>query len=424
MALLTQEIELQPNQSKVFYDKSRFIVLVAGRRWAKTTTLLIKMLVASFNSPGLYGFFAPTYKQAKLVAWDILKSISPRHYILKTNETELMIVYRNGAKIRLFGLDKAENLLGVKLAGAVIDEYDQTKTDVYETVIRPALSDSVGFCWFAGSPDRHKRKLRELYDSARINKYPDWNTYHFRSIDGGYIPAEEIENAKRELDERTYREQYEASFEDVAGQVYYSFSATDSVRNDLAYNPNLPLRLFWDFNVSPFCVGMAHSIPRENNYRQKFEDVHVFDELAICGSNTPEMCKILVERFKAHKTGVHIYGDATAKARNTASSLSDYQIILEHFKNFPGIQIKFKDSNPAVKDRCNSVNSKLRAFDGTRHLFVHPRCKSLIRDFMHVAYKEGTSELDKTDPELTHISDGLGYFVDYEYPVIKTFIRS
>ena len=68
-------IQMKANQFDVFMDEHRFIVLVAGRRWAKTTTLLTKLMTKSFERRGLYGYFAPTYKQAKLIAWLILQKL-------------------------------------------------------------------------------------------------------------------------------------------------------------------------------------------------------------------------------------------------------------------------------------------------------------------------------------------------------------
>lgn len=419
-------LKLRPRQGEVFLDDHRFLVLVAGRRWAKTTTLLMKLIFKkACQQRGLYGYFAPTYKQAKLIAWNILKMLIPPHYRLKINESELSILLANGSVIRLFGLDKAEHLLGIKLHGALIDEYDQTKKDVYEMVIRPALADTQGFCWFIGSPDATKRKLRALYDEVRINKRPDWQTFHFKSIEGGYIPKEELENAKAELDPRTYREQFEASFEDVYGQVYYGFHPEHNVHPRAIYSPHLPLRVFFDFNVNPFCVGFAHFIEykQEDRLKPKPDDIHVVDELIVRNSNTPQMCGFILERYGHHKAGFIVYGDAAGKSRHTSSSLSDYQIIIDRFKNIPGFQLRVKDANPHVKDRVNAVNSKLLAYDGSRHVFLNPqKTKTLQKDFMNVIYKEGTTDIDKEDLERTHISDAFGYMCEYEYPVIRGYV--
>jgi len=422
--------KLRKNQGRVFLDQHRFIVLVAGRRWAKTTTTLIKLFKAAYEKPGLYGYFAPTYGQAKLIAWEILKSLIPPSYRSGLpNETELHIKLNNGSIIRLFGLDRPERILGIKLAGAVLDEYDQTKPNVYEQYIRPALSDSMGFCWFSGNPDSTKRKLKNLYDDVRINEREDWVAFHYKSIDGGYIPEEEIEAAKRDLDPRTFREQYEASFEDITGQVYYAFDpkvniqANDTFGVPVTYNPNLPLRICWDFNVNPFCVTVAQTLDRFDEFRNRYTDVHVVDEFVINNSNTPEMCRTIAEKYQNHNSGVMIYGDASGNSRHTSSSLSDYTIITEAFRPFPHFSMRVPAANPHVKDRINAVNSKLRSYDGKSHLWIKPGLKALPKDLMNVTYKESTCELDKSDPDLTHISDALGYLVSYEWPINKGYIR-
>jgi hypothetical protein len=378
----------------------------------------------AFTKTGLYGFFLPTYRQAKLIAWDILKCISPRKYLSKRpNESELCVTYRNGSKIRLFGLDKPERILGVKLAGAVIDEYDHVKTNAYDAVIRPALSDSKGFCWFSGSPDCRQKRLKSLCEDVKLKNLQDWSIYKFSSADGGYIDKEEIETARKELDPRTFREQYEATFEDTLGRVYYAFSFDENVSEKAIYNPNIPLRIFWDFNVDPLCVGFAHVYTELDEFRKQVYRIHVFDEIVLSNSNTPEMCRVISEKYGKHKSGMIHYGDATSKARNTASSLSDYQIIYDFFRNQNGISMRFKDSNPAVKDRINAVNSIFLSTDGKRRAIINPKCRNYIKDFLDVSYKDNTCEIDKSNPAQTHASDSFGYFIDYDFPVIRSYIR-
>jgi len=85
--------------------------------------------------------------------------------------------------------------------------------------------------------------------------------------------------------------------------------------------------------------------------------------------------------------------------------------------------MRFKQANPQVKDRINAVNSMLQSADMKRHLFLNPKCRKIIKDLLDVSYKENTCEIDKTNPELTHASDGLGYWIDYDFPVIRSYIR-
>jgi hypothetical protein len=420
-------ITLKPNQSRIFLDDSRFIVSICGRRFGKTTTLAVKLVKKALEKKGLYAYCAPTYRQAKLIAWDIFKSTIPKKLKKKTNESELSITLLNGSTIRLFGLDRAESLLGVKLAGALLDEYDQTKLGVYEQVIRPALSDSLGFCWFIGSPDSTKRRLKELYDDVRTKRLDGWSAYHFTSLDGGYIPESEIETAKRELDPRNFREQYEASFEDVHGQVYYGFSPDHNIRDDIAYLPNLPIRLCFDFNVNPFCIVVCQEYERETDdpLRRKERIVHALDEIRLENSNTAEACKAFLDRYGSHKGGVIVYGDSTGNSRHTSSSLSDYQIIIDHLKNMPRFTVRIKSANPPVKDRINAVNAMLCNYLGERRLFLNrKKTQWLQKDLMNVIYKKGTTEIDKTyDLSLTHMSDAMGYYIENEFSVHRGFFK-
>src|SRR3990167_4119350 len=425
--------KVKPKQASILTDPSRFAVVVCGRRFGKTTTLIIKQFGHACKTPGLHGYFAPTYKQAKLIAWKILKAVVPPHYRSgKPNESELYIPLKNGSVMRLFGMDNAENLYGVKLHSGILDEYDQMDPQLVKDVIRPAVSDTLGPLYYCGTPDASRGHLKKLYHETRAakkeGKREDWSAFHFKSIEGGYIPPEEIEAAKEELDERTYRQQYEATFETAEGKVYYAFDFDRHVVSSAIYNPLLPVRMFWDFNVDPFCVAFGHMVPRVRGYgraRETYHDIHVFDELVIRNSNTPEMCREALKRdwIRNHKAGLKVYGDATGNSRSTKASLSDYQMIQDIFKNVPGFEMRVKNSNPEVKDRVAAVNSMLRTYSGSDHVFVAPKCKWLIQDLMDVTRKPGTNDIDKTNPDRTHSSDGLGYFIEYEFPVVKGFLK-
>lgn len=420
--------KLRFHQGTIFTDQSRFSVTVCGRRFGKTTTLLYKLFQKSCEQRGLYGYFAPTYKQAKLIAWKILKTIIPQNYMFgKPNESELYVRLRNGSEIRLFGMQDAENIFGIKLHGGICDEYDQMDKEKVKNVLRPAVSDTLGFIWYCGTPDATRGQIKELYETVRHEKKEgkrkSWNTFRYTSLQGGYIPASEIDEAREELDERTFRQNYEATFETAQGKVYYAFDFDEHVDGRIKYNPVLPIRMYWDFNVDPFVVGLAHSFDRVSETKKTYQDIHCFDEFTIRNFNTPAMCKEIYKKYGTHVNGIYIYGDASSRNRHTSSSVSDYTIIKDYFSKLPHVQLRFKEANPLVKDRTNSVNSKLRTIDGKIHTYIHPKCRSLIKDLMDVGYKEGTTEIDKTNIELTHASDGFGYYVEYEMPVMKGFIN-
>jgi hypothetical protein len=154
--------------------------------------------------------------------------------------------------------------------------------------------------------------------------------------------------------------------------------------------------------------------------------VHVLDEIVLPNSNTEEACKVFAERVApwiAGQNGVplRIYGDAAGGARSTAGK-SDYQIIKEFFRRTPEFQVTYRvpPANPKVRDRVNAMNSKLRNALGVVGLLADPKCKRLTRDLEQVAWKADgngrmTGEIDKSNAELTHVSDALGYLIEREF---------
>lgn len=145
--------------------------------------------------------------------------------------------------------------------------------------------------------------------------------------------------------------------------------------------------------------------------------LYVIDEIRMPDCGTPDVVEEFLRRYyyMAKLHGVRIYGDAAGGARSqTMSALSsvrsNWGIILERFQR-EGIKYQFNVqlANPAVQDRINMVKSQMRNLDGIGLVLVGSKCEYLIQDFLAVKYKRGTNDLDKENPELTHLSDALGY---------------
>ena len=77
-------------------------------------------------------------------------------------------------------------------------------------------------------------------------------------------------------------------------------------------------------------------------------------------------------------------------------------------------------ANPVVRDRVNTMNCMLKSASGSRNILIHPRCKELLKDLRQVRWRRDTAgnptgDLDKSDPQRTHISDALSYLVAQEW---------
>jgi hypothetical protein len=407
----TVEIGLRPAQMNVFRCDKRFRVLVAGRRFGKTHLALVELLRAAWGKGRTAWYIAPSYRQAKRIAWDRLKLLTEPYWAGKPNETDLSIRLQWGGVIALRGADQYSSLRGNGLDFVVLDEYASMKPECWTEVIRPALADRKGGALFIGTPEGADH-LFERFEHAQ--KDEDWAAFQYTTLQGGNVTAEELASASRELDARLYRQEFEASFEGVAqGQAYYCFSRAETVK-PFAYRPGLPLIWSLDFNVNPMCSVLAQRVD---------DSVHILDELILPDSNTVNACEAFLERTRhwAHHgpITVEVYGDASGYQRRTSGTGTDWSLIREFFARWKGTYqatVRAATSNPGVRDRVALVNSRLQSASGERRLFVDPRCRELIKDFERVCWQlDGTgrvtTELDKSDRARTHISDALGYYV-------------
>jgi hypothetical protein len=289
-------------------------------------------------------------------------------------------------------------------------------------VLRPALADKQGRALFIGTP-RGYNHFYDLYQA--VQGQAQWTTFQFTTEQGGNVSKDELQNATQELDERTYQQEFQASFENLtSGLVYYAFDRSSNLR-ETNYDARRPL--FWslDFNIHPMCSVIG---------QREGDGVHVLDELVLPDSNTGAACEEFLARTARWVMGSHlpiqlnIYGDATGNGRQSAASRTDWQLIREFFNRHRDLfraSILVPTSNPAVKDRVNCVNAMLRNQAGIARLFIDPRCKQLIQDFERVHWKTDPtgnllSEIDKSDPARTHVSDALGYLIAKEFPIYPT----
>jgi len=392
-------MNLTDPQWDIFTDDNRFRVVVAGRRFGKTYLSTIELLrMALGENEKVYNkncwYVAPTYKAAKEIAWDMLKATIREKDVSKINESELSIRFKNGSIIALKGAEKPDNLRGRSLDFVVLDEIADMRPETWNEVIRPSLSDRQGSALFIGTP-----KGRNHFYDLWTQDLDDWASFQFTTLEGGNVPDYEIEAAKRDLDERTFKQEYEAAFVNYSGIIYYNFDRQDSVESTLLGDDHLHIGM--DFNLDP--MSAVVSIRDGSKLR-------VIDEIVIYGSNTDEMVDEIKLRYPNKR--ITIYPDPACKQRKTsAGGKTDLSILVN-----AGFAVKVRERHTSVRDRINSVNARLKTSDGERHLFVDPKCKQTIKSLERQTYKEGTSQPDK-DSGYDHMNDALGYLVDYLYPI-------
>ena len=221
MAELIIPYKPREHQLKVheLLEGRRFAVVVAHRRFGKTVAALnhlIREAVLNTKETPRYAYIAPTYGQAKRVAWDYLvKYTSP---IGGTNNISELRVDFWGRRIQLYGSDNPDSLRGQFFDGVIIDEVGDQNPKIWTDIVRPALTDRKGWCLFIGTPKGHNH-FKELRD--RAEKEEGWGLLEFKASETGVVDETELKAARNEMGEDKFRQEFECSFDAAVEGSYY-----------------------------------------------------------------------------------------------------------------------------------------------------------------------------------------------------------
>lgn len=395
---------LSEAQKVIAQSDARFRVLCAGRRFGKSILAIREMAKFARQPNKAIMYVAPTYGMARNIIFEPLKQkMRDLRWVKKINETRMEITLVNNSKIMLRGAENYDALRGTGVDFLVMDEMADIKPEAWSEVLRPTLSaqNPPGSALFVSSP-KGLNHFKDLFDLGKTND--EWESWQMTTIEGGNVPPEEVEAAKRDLDAKTWAQEYEASFENYSSLIYWAFDLEESVQK---WEPKelKQVMLFCDFNVNPIVGAVV--------VRTEY-GLHIIDEIAIYGSNTDELAQEMRRRYP--KEQIIAFPDpAGAQNRTSAGGKTDHSILQN-----AGFRVLFRPRHPKVKDRINAVNSLLLNTNKERRLFVDPKCREVIKSLSRHAYKEGTMIPDK-DNGLDHMSDAIGYGVEYLFPVTKNY---
>ena len=207
-------------QQNVFKDTHRFKVVAAGRRCGKSRLSAVTLLIEALNCPegSAVMYIAPTLGQARTIIWDLLHDLG-RPVIKSSHINNLEITLVNGRKILVRGADNPDSLRGVSLTYVVLDECAFIKQEIWEKVIRAALSDKKGRALFISTPSGRNW----FYDAFKLGKDEgdeEWKSWHFTTQDNETIDPKEIEAAKRTLSSFAFKQEYLSSFDTSGSDIF------------------------------------------------------------------------------------------------------------------------------------------------------------------------------------------------------------
>lgn len=398
---------LSKAQQTIAQDSRRFRVAVCGRRFGKT--FLARNQIAKYARfpEQLVYYVAPTYRQARTILWKPLKrKLQEIRWVRRVHETDLTLTLVNNSVISLKGADNYDSLRGVGLNFLVMDECGDISSEAWFEVLRPMLADTGGHALFLGTP-KGFNWFKDLYDRKDTDPL-HWAGYQYTTLDGGRVSEQEILQARQDLDPRTFSQEFLASFENFNGRVAYAFDRTRHVvecKSKLKDHRDLIIGT--DFNTNPITSVI---------YVQEGDLLYAVDEIRIPNSNTGELAAEIQSRYAGKR--VKIFPDASGLARKTSGGGQTDISILQN----AGFEVKVNRSNPPVRDRINSMNSRLINEQGQIRIFFDPSLKYTIQSMERYIYKQDTQQPDKGVWD--HMFDSASYPVSYLYPIRRNLETS
>jgi len=373
----------------------RWGVVVCHRRFGKTVWAINHILRAALmcekNNPRL-AYMAPTYRQAKNVAWDYIKEYAGKIPGVRFHETELRCDLPTGARISLLGAENPDSLRGIYLDGCVMDEVADMPENVFPEVLRPALSDRKGFCIFLGTPKGHNA-FYEKYEEAVAND--DWLAAVYRASETGILDQEELDAAKVMMSSDQYAQEFECSWNaNVPGAVYgkelEEAQAGGRITN-VPYDPSVRVDTWWDLGVGDStAIFFTQNIGRA---------VHVIDYYEARGEGLPHYCKVLSSKN-------YLYGEHNAphdiEVRELGSGKSRREVAWDLGLNFRVVP------KLPIEDGIHAAQMLI-----PRLWFDREKCKyglECLRQY-HRAYNERTRSFRATPVHdySSHAADAFRY---------------
>lgn len=253
----------RPFQAVLHNKLRRFNVLVCHRRFGKTVFSIMEMIDKGLNCDRKnprYAYIAPTYGQAKRVAWDYIKDFTKHLPGVKTHEQELKVDIPRpdrGDTIRfmLLGSENPDSIRGIYLDGCVIDEYAQCDPTLWGQVVRATLSDRLGWAIFIGTP-KGQNHFYDIYNQA-LN-LDNWHVAIYRASETGVVHPDELLDARATMSDEEYEQEYECSFSAALLGAYYGKYMNELENKNqicaVPHEPSIGVETYWDLGIGDSTV--------------------------------------------------------------------------------------------------------------------------------------------------------------------------
>jgi hypothetical protein len=420
-------IILHSGQSKVFksvfMEKNRITSVRAARGWGKSYTAaaagvnaVFELLALDSSVPNKYVYLiAPTWSQATDIYYPLLQyELGMETFALKSLKSLGKFIFPRHVELRLASYEAIERLRGKGMYFGVNDEMASwlNGEDAFQSVIQPMYntrwSKERAEHFGAPSPGR----VLTISTTKGYNYFYDHHNsadakFKFDYKSSPYLDPDEIERIRHTIDPIKFASEYLAEFKESGNQVFYCFDRDIHVTKDIGeIDEDEDVHICIDFNVNLQCSGV---------FTVRGGQLHGLDEFK--GAPDTEHLAIAINgRYKNGKRKIYAYPDPTGKRRQSSApvGVTDFTILEE-----AGIIVKARRKSPPIIDSVNAVNKHLKTAAGEISMYIHPRCKGMIRSLERTKWVDNnanTAKIDKSGGD-EHFSDGIRYITEYLFPI-------
>lgn len=358
----------RPLQEEYHNRTQRWAITICHRRFGKTVMVLNDLvrdiLTCPLQNPrGAY--IAPLYKQAKAVAWDYLQQYTRAIPGMQFNQSELRADFPNGGRISLYGADNPDSLRGIYLDAVALDEFAQMSEAVWDKIIRPVLSDREGRATFIGTPEGHNAFFK-IYEQYKND--PEWFTRIHRASETGYVAQKELDDARKQMSEDAYAQEYECSWTAAIQGSYYGRLLEEAERKGrikpVNADPGYPVHTAWDLGIGDStAIWFWQHIGPEYRFLDYYE---------ASGEALSHYANVLIEKQRQNRWtyGEHVLPhDARQRSLDTGKSRVDSLAELLGDKPIVQQQHKVEDGIEAVRRMLpNSWFDEVNCYPGLNAL--------------------------------------------------------
>lgn len=372
-------VELHANQELINASTARFIVIKSGKRFGKSYLAAYKIIKWAFEEKGLYLYIAPNQKQARNIAWNVIKEILPEALIKRALENELEIHLINGSLIRLAGAENEDALRGIGMRGVVFDEAAYIDNYIWNNIVRGQLlstTGATGKALFISSPNRHGRNWYSQFyeDTIRRKKLndPDWDAFFFTVYDNPYLSKEEVDKIKEDSTEDEWQTEYMANESSHAGVIYSEFEFDKHVTGQGPSSISLFVRgVDWGISHPTVCLFAQVDVPGKR--------VHIENEYGRSGFTIEESVNV-IKQITGTRPVDWTVCDPSLNKRNSQTKRTDKQ----EFDRL-GVFCIAGDNN----DRGYNVT---KMFFKKGIITIDPKCRNLIKELKTLQWGDDTSD--------------------------------